>query len=77
MDFEAAKTQVRNWGHKVTPYRVGIAMGRAHKAAFEAWRDAAKASRCYDNRPEPPKCPYTVNVSIRSWEVGFKMGTSR
>jgi hypothetical protein len=75
LDYESAAAEVRNWDHKVTPYRIGIAMGRAHKKTFEAWRDEAKRTHCYDNRPDAPKCPYTVNVSVRSWEHGYKMAT--
>lgn len=58
--------------HKMTPYRKGIADGRAYGEIFGTWSAAAQVSRNYDGRPSQPECPYTVKRSASAWIDGFR-----
>lgn len=69
---EIARAAVRAWNMKVTPYRVGIAMGQAFATTFRAYTAAATVSRDYSGRPEAPACPYAHRLSARNWREGFE-----
>lgn len=77
MTHEEAKAAIRARGHKVTPFRVGIEMGRSYKAEFDAWSAHARAARDYSGRPDAPQCPYAMNVSVIGWSEGFRVGMRR
>lgn len=71
--LEVAKNEVRSRGMKVTPYRVGLAMGRAYHSSFWAWSSLARKIHVYEARPEAPACPYSNVYSFRAWRDGFQL----